>query len=106
MDIFNAILSIRPDAKFSLTGNDYNNIIWFDENQLPPPSEEEVLAEAQRLQAEYPKKVAKQQRSSAYSQEADPLFFKYNAGEVSKEEWIAKREEIRQRFPYPEQEVN
>ena len=44
---------------------------------------------------------AQQQRSAAYQQEADPLFFKYQAGEVDKADWIAKREEIRQRFPYP-----
>jgi hypothetical protein len=58
-----------------------------------------VEAEAQRMSA-------RQARAAAYASEADPLFFKYQAGEVSKEEWIAKREEIRQRFPYPEQEVN
>ena len=41
-------------------------------------------------------------RQAAYTQGADPLFFKWQAGEATKEEWEAKREEIRQRFPYPE----
>lgn len=41
-------------------------------------------------------------RQAAYTQEADPLFFKWQAGEATKEEWEAKRKEIRQRFPYPE----
>ena len=45
--------------------------------------------------------TAERNRSAAYQQEADPLFFKYQAGEVDKADWIAKREEIRQRFPYP-----
>ena len=31
--------------------------------------------------------------------EADPLFFKWQAGEATQAEWQAKREEIRQRFP-------
>lgn len=39
-------------------------------------------------------------RYRAYQEEADPLFFKYQAGEVTKEEWLAKREEIKTRFPY------
>ena len=43
-----------------------------------------------------------QKRQAAYTQEADPLFFKWQAGEATKEEWEAKRAEIRQRFPYPE----
>jgi len=52
-------------------------------------AQEQALASAQR------------NRTSAYTAEADPLFFKYQAGEVTKEEWLAKREEIRQRYPYP-----
>jgi len=43
----------------------------------------------------------KQQRQAAFNKEADPLFFQYQAGEIDKDDWTAKREEIRQRFPYP-----
>ena len=45
--------------------------------------------------------VIKNQRASAYQQEADPLFFKYQRGEGSEEEWLDKIEEIRERYPYP-----
>jgi hypothetical protein len=40
-------------------------------------------------------------RLSAYVAEADPLFFKWQAGEATEAEWKAKRQEIRDRFPYP-----
>jgi hypothetical protein len=40
-------------------------------------------------------------RQSAYTSEADPLFFKWQAGEATEEEWLAKRQEIRDRYPYP-----
>lgn len=40
-------------------------------------------------------------RAAAYRDEADPLFFKWQAGEGTKEDWEAKREEIRSRYPYP-----
>ena len=40
-------------------------------------------------------------RQAAYTAEADPLFFKWQAGEGAEEEWKAKRQEIRDRFPYP-----
>ena len=42
-------------------------------------------------------------RSNAYTDEADPLFFKYQRGEGSEQEWLDKIEEIRERFPYPEE---
>lgn len=44
----------------------------------------------------------KASRLAAYRDEADPLFFKWQAGEATKEEWLAKRAEIRSRFPYGE----
>ena len=43
------------------------------------------------------------QRQAAYTQEADPLFFKYQRGEATEQEWLDKIEEIRERYPYPEE---
>lgn len=40
-------------------------------------------------------------RQSAYRDEADPLFFQWQAGEATEAEWLAKRQEIRDRYPYP-----
>jgi hypothetical protein len=53
-----------------------------------------VEAEAQRMEA-------RQARAAAYAAEADPLFFKAQRGEVSMDDWTAKVEEIRARYPYP-----
>lgn len=47
------------------------------------------------------KEHQEQLRRWAYQQEADPLFFKWQAGEGTEEEWKAKRQEIRDRYPYP-----
>jgi hypothetical protein len=47
---------------------------------------------------------AQRERAAAYASEADPLAFKMLRGEITKEEWEAKIEEIRVRHPYPEQE--
>jgi hypothetical protein len=44
-------------------------------------------------------------RQAAYTAEADPLFFKWQAGEATEAEWLAKRQEIRDRYPYPEATV-
>ena len=40
-------------------------------------------------------------RHAAYTEEADPLFFKWQAGEGTEADWLAKRQEIRDRYPYP-----
>jgi hypothetical protein len=41
-------------------------------------------------------------RERAYKNESDVLFFEYQQGKISKEEWLQKIEEIKQRFPKPE----
>ena len=97
IDLTSVLASLCPNAKWVVRDDVFE---WLDKTQTQP-SEEEIQAEIIRLQAEYPKKKTQASRASAYSQEADPLFFKYQAGEVTKEEWLAKREEIRQRYPYP-----
>jgi len=42
-------------------------------------------------------------RQAAYTAEADPLFFYWQAGEGTEADWLTKREEIRARYPYPEE---
>jgi hypothetical protein len=97
----NAIQSLRPDAEFILRGDDLE---WLDKQQLQP-TEAEIQAELSRLIAEYPRKVAKQQRAIAFAAEADPLFFKAQRGEATLDEWSAKVAEIRTRYPYPQEVI-
>ena len=41
-------------------------------------------------------------RRSAYRNESDPLFLKWQRGEATEQEWLDKIEEIKERFPKPE----
>lgn len=38
-------------------------------------------------------------RKIAYQNEADPIFFKWQRGEATQQDWLAKIEEIKQRYP-------
>jgi len=58
-----------------------------------------IVAQEQALAA------AQRNRATAYTTEADPLFFKAQRGEATIEEWQAKVAEIRSRYPYPAQEA-
>jgi hypothetical protein len=40
-------------------------------------------------------------REEDYKKETDSLFFDYQSGGITKEEWLAKREEVAKRYPYP-----
>jgi hypothetical protein len=54
-----------------------------------------IVAKEQALAA------ARQSRASAYTTEADPLFFKVQRGEADQADYDAKIAEIRTRYPYP-----
>ena len=57
--------------------------------------------EAQVLQSppEPTTEQVKSLRQAAYSAESDPLFFKFQRGEVAQTEWLQKVDEIRVRYP-------
>ena len=55
--------------------------------------------EAARAEAQWKIDNASQLRQQAYIAEADPLFFKAQRGEATMEEWQAKVQEIKARFP-------
>ena len=42
-------------------------------------------------------------RRAAYQAESDPIFFKWQRGEATQQEWLDKIEEIRIRYPEPDQ---
>lgn len=66
------------------------NLRWVDDPPAPIPTPEEIAAqEAAQKQA---------QRLEDYRNESDPLFFKWQAGEIEKDEWLAKRNEIKTRY--------
>jgi len=46
--------------------------------------------------------VIKGKRQEAYKAESDPLFFYFQRGKKTKDEWLAKIAEIDARFPYVE----
>ena len=58
----NAIQSLRPNAQWTLRGDDLE---WVDTVQTEP-TEEELQAEIARLQAEYEANEYQRQRASAY----------------------------------------
>ena len=50
--IVDALQTLTPGAQWVLSGDEYSGLQWLDEDQ-EQPTEEELVAEAARLQAEY-----------------------------------------------------
>ena len=95
IDNANALQSLRPGAEWTITEN---GLVWHDQNQTQP-TDAEIEAEVARLTALEPARIATENRRAAYITEADPLFFKAQRGEATMDEWQAKVQEIKARFP-------
>jgi len=65
--------------------------------QVPFTSEEVIEYEKNAVAAKI--ENAEKQRAEAYRNESDPLFFKWQRGESTQQEWLDKVAEIKQRFP-------
>lgn len=65
---------------------DEYTLAWVDDEQALPPSEDLILANQ------------KPERAEAYRLEADPIFFKYQRGEATFDDWLNKVNEIRKRY--------
>jgi hypothetical protein len=83
-----------------------NNLFGLDDNIVPPSNYTEITIEqareisASKIPPPSPEFI-RMERAYAYSQESDPLFFKSRRGEATEAEWLAKVEEIKERYPYP-----
>ena len=98
MDITHALQSLRPGASWSILGEDYENLIWSDENELPPPTEEEVQVEIERLKAEYNNNQYQRDRATAYPSIQDQLDTLYHQGYDG---WKARIDEVKNKYPKP-----
>jgi hypothetical protein len=102
MDIYRALLSLRPGAKWHLDGNDYSNIQWLELSELlggqSQPTKEEVITEIERLQAEYENREYQRLREEQYPSFADQFDLLYHGGYDA---WKEKINMIKSLYPKP-----
>jgi hypothetical protein len=102
--IHQAIGSLLPGAEFSIRDDDYNTIDWWDE-VYQQPTEEEVEAEIARLQTEYSQQEYQRLRAPEYpdlKELADALYWSSKDDTTKLDEYYAKCEAIKLKYPKPE----
>ena len=76
--IINAIISINPNAKVSVSGNDVKQIDWHD--GTTPIAEKDILSKEKELLLEYDANKYQRDRAEAYPSIADQLDDLYHNG--------------------------
>lgn len=101
MDIAKAIQKIRPGSIFTINDNRFESIVWFDK-QTKQPSYKEVEQAWLEVEKEIKFLEIEKKRQDMYRNISDPIFFKYQRGDATKEEWLQSVQEIKDGLPYPE----
>lgn len=98
MDIGWILQKKYPEASWSMLGSEYQSLVWHGPGKKPTFKKLEDAWE--EVQAEVLNEQASQNRQKAYQQESDPIFFDWQRGDATKQEWLDKIAEIKARYPY------
>jgi aminoglycoside phosphotransferase (APT) family kinase protein len=99
-DYVSVLGAIRPGALYRLDGDDYAGLTWLDGEQTQPTQAECDAAWATvQYQREYA--TVEQARREAYERDADPLFFRWQRGTGTEQEWLDAVQGVKDANPYP-----
>jgi hypothetical protein len=100
MDIPIILLKKYPDAIWNLDGDDYAGLTWLSDTSKPTKTTLEKLWT--EVQHEVAHEQVEQARQQAYRETSDPLFFKYQRGTATEQEWLDAVQAVKDAHPYPE----
>jgi len=88
-----------PGAQWSLSGNDYETLEWYDDT--PKPSQADL--DAAWPTVEYNDQVAavEDARRADYEKQSDPLFFEWQRGDGTEQAWLDAVAAVKAAHPYP-----
>jgi hypothetical protein len=100
MTNYAVVLSIKyPGSLWSIDANDYSTLEWHSNS--PKPTQAELDALWPQVQYETQVVAVEAARLTAYEQQSDPLFFKWQRGDATEAEWREAVAKVKLENPYP-----
>jgi hypothetical protein len=98
LDIGDAIVSLRPDAKIKVSGSGDDAVVTWIEDISNKPTDAEIRTELTRLKSEYDAKAYQRNRKPEYPDIGDQLDDLFKAGAFSTE-MAAKIQAVKDKYP-------
>jgi hypothetical protein len=99
-EVIDGLTALGFTGGYAAGGDPAKIILW--ENEEPQPTEEELLAASPAGALARERALVEEQRRAAYQTESDPLFFGWQRGDNTEQEWLDAVEAVKQAHPYPE----
>jgi hypothetical protein len=87
------------DVQWSISGDDYATLEWMSDT--PKPTQAELDALWPEVQYETQVAQVETARLTAYEQQSDPIFFKWQRGDATELEWREAVAKVKAENPYP-----
>lgn len=97
MDIGLILAKEYADRLWTLVGDNYDDLEWKD--SLPKPTLKELEALWPGVQLSTEKHRIDDLRRAEYQKTADPLFFSYQRGEATEQEWLDAVQAVKDKYP-------
>ena len=94
--IIKAIQKIKPDAQFSLSGENLDNLIW--ENGETPIAKNDIESKMEEVQAEYDAEEWKRNRQAEYPSHDDCIHALLDGGDTLTD-LQAARQAVKDKYP-------
>ena len=99
MDISKILTRRYPDAEWTLNGDSYSGLTWLSDGDAPTLAELEAVWAQVEYEVAY--EAVQKARQAAYQSESDPVFFDYQRGEVTEQDWLDAVQAVKDAHPYP-----
>jgi hypothetical protein len=91
--------ALYPDAEWSLNGVDYAGLTWLSDT--PKPSKKTLDDAWPQVKYDREYAAVQQARQTAYQQTTDPIFFDWQRGEATEQDWHDAVQAVKDAHPYP-----
>ncbi len=100
-DLAKALTSLYPGSQWTLNGDTYEGLDWLSGNDKPKPTQAELEAECDRLQAEWVAKQYQRDRAKAYPSLADQMDMQYWDKINGTTTWADAIQAVKDKYPKP-----
>jgi hypothetical protein len=97
------LVALVDGARISYAGPepDYDDISWLDDRPQPTRAECDAAWPQVKYDDEYA--AAERARYAAYQQDADPVFFRWQRGTATEQDWLDAVQAVKDAHPYPQE---
>jgi hypothetical protein len=95
-----ALSALYPDASWSLNANDFSTLDWQGPGQAPTVSE--LNAAWPQVEWDLAYAGVQAERQAAYVAESDPVFFRWQRGQATEQDWLDSVASVNATHPYPD----